>query len=264
MWYILMASFSEPAALLSHAGLIFKPLGFSLAGYKAVLKNLNILIGYGNTIFYVAAGTSLNIIMTIVGAYVLSRKKLLIKKPLTLMVVLTMYVHAGLIPDFLLVKFLGLYNTRLALIIPGMIGTWNLIIMKTAFSRIPPSLEESAMIDGASDFSILFRIIIPVSKATIVVMILFYAVGHWNAWFSAMVYLRDRDKFPLQLFLREILMQNSTMGYNQVASSLEGQFLLEELIKYCSIIVSTVPILTVYPIAQKYFIKGIMLGSLKE
>jgi putative aldouronate transport system permease protein len=203
-------------------------------------------------------------ILTIVGAYVLSRKNLLIRRPLSIMVVFTMYMNAGIIPDFMVVRYLGFYNTRLAIILPVAITTWNLIVMRTSFSQISRSLEESAQIDGAGDFTILFKILVPVSKATIAVMILFYAVAHWNSWFTAVIYLRDRDKFPLQLFLREILVANTTMGYSEGVSSADGQYLLEEVIKYCMIVVSTVPILAIYPMVQKYFITGVMLGSLKE
>jgi putative aldouronate transport system permease protein len=264
MWHVIMASFSDPYQLISHTGLIFLPLGFSLKGYNTVLNNFNILIGYSNTAFYVCIGTALNMIMTVLAAYVLSRRNLMIKKGLTLMIVFTMYLSAGMIPDFLLVKYLGLYNSRLAIILPNAITTWNLIVMRTSFNQIPRSLEESAMIDGAGDFSVLFKIILPVSKAALAVMILFYAVGHWNSWFSAVIYLRDRSKFPLQLFLREILAANASMGSGDAVSAVDAQFLMEELIKYCSVVVSTVPILFIYPLVQKYFIAGVMLGSLKE
>jgi putative aldouronate transport system permease protein len=181
-----------------------------------------------------------------------------------LIVTVTMYINAGLIPYFLLIKNIGLYNSRLSLIIPTLINTWNMIVLKTVFSQISRSLEESAMIDGAGDITILFRIILPVSKAAIAVMVLFYAVGHWNAWFDASIYLQDRGKFPLQLFLREILLANTTMGQSAGALNENIPYLLDELIKYCAIIVSTVPILLVYPFAQKYFVSGIMMGSLKE
>jgi putative aldouronate transport system permease protein len=264
LWHVVMASFSEPASLVSGSGLILKPRGFSLKGYNAVFKNLNILKGYENTIFYVTAGTAMNMIFTVMGAYVLSRRNLFIKKPLMLIVTVTMYINAGLIPYFLLIKNIGLYNSRLSLIIPTLINTWNMIVLKTVFSQISRSLEESAMIDGAGDITILFRIILPVSKAAIAVMVLFYAVGHWNAWFDASIYLQDRGKFPLQLFLREILLANTTMGQSAGALNENIPYLLDELIKYCAIIVSTVPILLVYPFAQKYFVSGIMMGSLKE
>lgn len=264
MVHVLMASFSDPSRLMAHQGLLLWPDGFSLEGYKVVLENPNIVVGYQNTLIYVVCGTALNIFLTSLGAYVLSRRKLMFKKPLTFMIVFTMYFSGGLIPNFLLVQNLGLYDTRFALILPGAIATWNLIVMRTSFQQIPPSLEESARIDGANDFVILFRIILPVAKATVAVMVLIYAVGHWNSWFNAMIYLRRRELFPLQLFLREILIANSNAGNVFENTGDEGVFLLEELIKYCTIVVSTVPILCIYPMVQKYFVKGVMMGSIKE
>ena len=195
------------------------------------------------------------------GAYALSRKGFLFRRTLTLLIVFTMYFNAGLVPNFLLVKGLGMYNSILALMLPGAISTWNLIVMKTAFQSIPVSLEESARLDGANDFTILFRIFLPLSKATVAVMILFYAVGHWSSWFHAMLYLRDRAKFPLQLIMREILISNSANGN---ASADSDVMFLQEVVKYATIVVSTVPILFIYPFAQKYFMAGVMMGSVKE
>jgi putative aldouronate transport system permease protein len=214
-----------------------------------------------NTIFYVAAGTLVNMFLSCLGAYALSRQGYMFKRVITMAIVFTMYFGGGLIPNFLLVRAIGIYNTRWALILPGAIATWNLIVMKTSFQHIPVSLEESARIDGANDFVILFKIFIPVAKATLAVMTLFYAVGHWNAWFNAMIYLQDRGKYPLSLFLREILIASSTAGNVNPDAEV---FFLEEVIKYATIIISTVPILAAYPFAQRYFMAGIMLGSLKE
>jgi putative aldouronate transport system permease protein len=263
--YVIFASFSEPVELVKHTGLLLWPLGFSLSGYQIVLKTPHVLSGYLNTALYVVAGTSVNLLMSCLGAYVLSRKKLYIKRALTMAIVFTMYFGGGLIPFFLVVRGLGLYNTRLAMIVPTAIGTWNMIIIRTAFSQIPASLEEAAVIDGANDFTILFRVIIPVAKSTIAVMILFYAVGHWNAWFNAMIFLRDRNKYPLQLFLREILLSGSlnNVDTSALGDDLENTLTLN-LIKYCTIIISTVPILCIYPFLQKYFTKGVMIGSVKE
>ena len=263
MWHCVMASFSDPITLIGYKGFLFWPKGFSLEGYTTVLNNKNFLIGYLNTGFYLIVGTSLNMVLTILGAYALSRKNFAMRVPLTLMIVFTMYIDFGLIPAFLNVRELQLYNTRWAIILPSAINTYNLIVMRTAFIAVPASLEESAMLDGANDFVILWRIILPVTKATMAVVILFYAVGHWNSWFSAAIYLRDRDKYPLQLFLREILIANSTMSAAGEASSVDGVMYLDELLKYCSIIISTVPILCVYPFVQKYFITGMMVGSVK-
>lgn len=263
MWHCLMASVSNPTALIGYRGFLFTPIGFSLEGYKAVLKNQNILTGYGNTLFYTLVGSSINVLLTIIGGYCLSRRTLMWKTPITLLVVFTMYVDFGLIPAFLNVRDLGLHNTRWAIILPEAINTYNLIVMRTAFGSISPSLEESAKLDGANEITILFRILLPLAKATIAVVALFYAVGHWNNWYSAMIYLQDRSKYPLQLFLREILIANSQTLGTQTNSRLDVVQHLDELIKYCSIVVATVPILIVYPFAQKYFVSGIMIGAVK-
>lgn len=261
MWHVVMASFSDPIELMRHTGVIWKPLGLSLEGYRVVIQNPNIPVSYLNTIFYVFLGTSINMLLTTLGAYALSRKGFMFKKTLTLLIVFTMYFNAGLVPNFLLVKGLGLYNTVWALVLPGAVSTWNLIVMKTSFQAVPVSLEESARLDGANDFTILFRIFLPLSKATVAVMILFYAVAHWSSWFNAMIYLRDRSKFPLQLIMREILIANSTSGNTLMDT--DAMF-LQEVVKYATIVVSTVPILFIYPFAQKYFMAGVMMGSVKE
>lgn len=261
MWHVVMASVSDPIELMRHSGVILKPLGHSLEGYKVVLQNPNIPVSYRNTIFYVVLGTSINMFLTTLGAYALSRKGYMFKRTLTLLIVFTMYFNAGLVPNFLLVKNLHMYNTVWALVLPGAISTWNLIVMKTAFQSVPVSLEESARLDGANDFIILFKIFLPLSKATVAVMILFYAVGHWSSWFNAMIYLQDRAKYPLQLIMREILIANSASG-NSMADT-DAMF-LEEVVKYATIVVSTVPILFIYPFAQKYFMAGVMMGSVKE
>ena len=260
MLHVLFASISDPIRLMQHTGVILKPLGFSLEGYKIVLKNPNIPVSYLNTIIYVAVGTSINILMTTLGAYALSRKGYMFKKTITLLIVFTMYYNGGLIPNILLVKALGMYNTIWALVVPGAISTWNLIVMKTCFQAIPVSLEESARLDGANDFVILLKVFLPLSKATMAVMLLFYAVTQWSSWFNAMIYLSDRKKFPLQLIMREILIANSTSG-NTMDSDV---MFLEEVVKYATIIVSTVPVLCIYPFVQKYFMTGVMMGSVKE
>ncbi len=261
LWHCLMASFSDPAKLMRHVGGLLWPDGFSLKGYEAVLKNRNIGIGYMNTLFYVGVGTSLSMLLTIIGAYALTRQGLMLKKPIMVLIVLTMYLGGGMIPDFLIIRDLGLYDSRWSVILLTSITTYNLMVMRTAFLQIPHSLEESAMLDGANDFVILFRILLPVTKATIAVVTLFYAVGRWNAWFNASIFLRDREKYPLQLFLREILISSTVTG--DEGSAEDGVYYLSELLKYCTIIVSTVPILCIYPFVQKYFVTGVMLGSVK-
>lgn len=260
--YVVFASLSSPEELASNTGLLLKPLGFSFGAYVAVLKNPMIIIGYKNTLFYVVTGTIYNVIMTALGAYVLSRKNFFWKKYIMGMVVFTMFFGGGLIPSFLLVKSLGLYNTVWALIIPGAISTMNMIIMKTSFEGIPAGLEESAKIDGANDISILFKIILPLSMPVIAVMILYYGVGHWNSWFGALIYLRNKNLYPLQLVLREILISSSMNEMLQGTVDSDKQS-LSETIKHATIIVATLPILLVYPFLQKYFVKGVMIGALK-
>ena len=258
--YVIFASLSDPVQLMGNSAPLWKPLGFSLAAYKKVFSNSSIYIGYANTIFYVVVGTTVNIIMTCIAAYVLSRKQFMLRRFFTLMFIFTMYFNGGLIPNYLLIKGLHLIDNRLALILPGAISTFNLMIMITGFEGIPRSLEESARIDGAGDWTILFRIIMPLAKPTIMVILLYYAVGHWNAWFNAMIYIRDASKRPLQLFLRDILTRNQ-MG------AMTGQTDIEDVgqtIKYATILVSTAPILCIYPFIQKYFVQGVMIGAVKE
>jgi len=261
--YIVFASFSDPALLAQHRGLLAGPLGFSTAAYTLVFENPNILTGYRNTIFYVVSGTAISIILTTLGAYVLSRRGVLWKEPIMFLIVFTMFFSGGLIPTFLLVgRSLGWINSPLALIIPSAIQTYNLIIMRTAFQEVPYELTEAARIDGANDFQILLRIYLPLVQPVLAVMILFYSVSNWNSYFPALIYLRDRELYPLQLILREILIQNSTSNMTTTAASGDVQ-MISETIKYATIIVATVPILLIYPFLQRYFVKGVLIGSIK-
>ena len=262
MLHVLFSSFSDAEQLAAHRGVMLHPQGFYLKGYELVMKNRNIPIGYANTLINLVLGTLLNMAMTIVGAYALSRKGYMFKKTISMLIVFTMYFSGGLVPNFLLVQSLGLYNTRWALLLPGAVATWNLIVMKTCFQNVPAALEEAARIDGASDWVILLRVILPVSASTLAVITLFYAVGHWNSWFNAMIYLQDRQLYPLQLFLREVLLTNSPTGTIEDPDS--DILYIEEVIRNATIIVSTAPILVAYPFAQRYFISGVMLGSIKE
>lgn len=189
MWYVLMASFSDAVRLSAHEGLLLKPLGFTLDAYKLMAKNPMILRGYGNTLFILALGLVFNMTLTCMGAYVMSRTNVLFGKAITMMIIFTMYFSGGLIPFYLTVKQLGMENSLLALIVPSAINTFNLIIMRTSFAAIPSSLEESARLDGAGHITILVRIIVPLSKATMAVIALYYAVAHWNSWFNAMIFL---------------------------------------------------------------------------
>jgi len=264
--HVIFASFSDPLKLMRHQGILLKSLGFTTKGYELVFTMPSILTSYGNTIFYVVVGTFVNIILTSISAYVLTFTELKYVRFLIIIVMITMFFNGGLIPTYLLVKNLGLLDTRWAIILPGAISVWNLIVMKTSFSSLPRSLQESARIDGANEWIILFRIIIPLSKAVMAVMVLFYAVGHWNSWFNAMIYLRDRSKYPLQLILREILIQESqTATVSQFSKVIDvGDLdLYKPLVKYTTIVIATVPVLCFYPFVQKYFVKGVMVGSLK-
>ena len=257
--HVLAASLSDPLKLVRHRGVYLWPDGFSLKGYQMVLGNPNIWMGYGNTIFYVVAGTVINMILTTIGAYALSRKGWPLRQFFVFLFVFTMYFSAGMVPGFMMVKELGLLDTRWAILLPGAVNTWNLIVMRTAFASVPDEMEESAHIDGASDLRIMVQIYIPLAKATIAVMILFYAVAHWNSWFSALIYLTNNKLYPVQMFVREILMFDAAAGTTEDANAVY----IRELTKYATIIVAVVPILCVYPFVQKYFVKGVMLGSVK-
>lgn len=260
--HVAFSSLSDANQIIAHRGILWKPLGFSLEAYKSVFDNPDILKGYGNTLFIVVVGVVINLFVTSLGAYVLSRKNVMWNKVFIFVIVLTMFFNGGMIPLYLVVKNVGLMNSLWATIIPFAVNTFNLIIMRTAFMSVPDSLEESAKIDGANHFTILFKIIIPLSMPVIAVMILYYAVEKWNGWFWASLFLKDRELYPLQLILREILLANSTdsMASNAAAAD---RFQIGETIKYATIMVATVPILCVYPFVQKYFVKGVMVGALK-
>lgn len=262
--YIVFASLSEPDRIMKHTGLLLGPLGFTFEGYELAFRNPNILTGYMNTIFYVVVGTALSLIVTAAGAFVTSRKDALLARPIMLGVVFTMYFSGGLIPLFLLVNNLGLYNTRTAIILVGLVNTWNLIVMRTSFLGIPDSLEASAKIDGASPMTIFTRIYLPLSKPMLATMTLFYGVGNWNSWFNHMIYLQDRDKFPLQLIMREILIANDMSSMTNMSTV--GTYtndMYQVLVKYAVVVIATLPILCIYPFLQRYFIKGVMVGAIK-
>lgn len=263
-WYVLVASISNANDFIRHDfTLLLFPKGFSLEAYLHVFTK-DIGIGYLNTIFYVVAGTALSMAFTFLGAYVLSRKGYLFKKPLTLLVVFTMYFNGGMIPMYIWVQQLGLIDTRLAILLPAAMSTYNLIVLRTAFASVPESLMEAAKLDGASDFTCLCKIMIPLSKATIAVIVLFYAVGRWNEWLPATMFLRSRELYPLQLFLREILLTSSSESILATGGDSTNVTAMAEIIKYATIVVSTVPVLCVYPFVQKYFVSGMLIGGVKE
>ena len=262
--HVLNASFSDSGQLMAHRGLLLFPKGLTLESYKLVLSNPNILSGYRNTLFIVVVGTALNLLFTILGAYTLSRKSFMLRNPIMLAIVFTMFFNGGIIPSYLLINnTLHMGNSLWALIVPGLISSYNLIIMRTSFQEISESLLESARMDGAGEMLILWRIVVPLSMPVIAVMILFYGVSHWNSWFGAILYIRDRNLFPLQLVLREILIQNSTDSMTTGASAVDKEA-IGESVKYATVMVATLPILFIYPFLQKYFVKGVMIGAIKE
>jgi len=261
MIYILNSSISDPEQMLVNRTYMLWPEGFSLQGYAQVLTNQKIFTGYMNTLFYVIVGTMFNLLMTSFAAYALSRSDLYGRSLFMKLIVVTMFFGGGMIPSFLLIQNLGLVDTRLALIIPGAISTFYFIILKTNFEGIPKEMVESAKIDGANDFSILFRIILPVSKAVLAVLTLYYAVDHWNDFMGPLLYLRDQSLYPIQIVLRDILLTNSMESMGPGADT---GFAFSENLKYATIIVSTLPIMLIYPFIQKYFVKGALLGAVKQ
>lgn len=263
IYYVVMCSFSDGNQLMNMRGILLAPKGFNLGAYKSVFDNPNIFSGYGVTLIVVIVGTVLSVFLTAIGAFLITRKDFPLAKPLSYLMVFTMYFTGGMIPTFIIVNnVLNLDDTLWALILPGVISVYNLLIMRSNFEALPRSLEEAAEIDGANDITVLFRIIIPLSKSIMAVMVLFYAVTYWNAWFEAMIYIRDKNLYPLQLVLREILLANDMTGAGD-GGAVQDRYMLGETIKYATIVVATLPILCLYPFIQKYFVKGVMVGAIK-
>lgn len=261
IWYVFCASISDPVFVAKCKGVLLWPQDITLTAYRRVFENQDIWTGLLNTIFYTVVGTSLNIFLTAMLAYALSRKNVMFKKPLNMLISFTMFFNGGMIPTYLVIRDLGLLDHRFAVILPGLVSVFNFIIMRTNFESIPIALEESAKLDGANHWTIFFKIFIPNSKTTLAVMTLFYGVSHWNGWMNAMLYLPNRsDLQPLALITREIVVSSAS------AAMSEGAALTQEMadaIKYSTIIVSTLPILVLYPFLQRYFTKGMMVGSVK-
>ena len=267
MLYVLFCSLSDPNDFALVRGIMLRPAGFSLEGYEMVFKMNTIWTGYRNTLLYVLVGTSISMVLTIMGAYILSHTDFMLKKITMVLVVFTMYFGGGMIPTYLTVVQMGLNNTIWAVMLPGAVSVYNMIVLRTSFMGIPTALIESTTIDGANDFTVLTRIILPLSGAALATITLFYAVGNWSAWYNAMVYLQNRrDLYPLQLYLRELLIldKNTDTFMNSLNGTSANSYLMKEIMKYCAIIVSTVPVLVIYPFIQKYFVKGVMVGAIKE
>ena len=259
LYHVLVASFSDPDLITAHSGLLLWPLAPNIQAYKAVFTYQMITKSFQNTLFIIVVALSINMVMTCFGAYFLSKKDIMLRGVIMKLIVVTMFFSGGLIPFYLTVNGLGLSNSLFSVILPFAVNTFNLIIMRTNFAEIPPSLLEAAELEGANDFTVLFRIVIPVSKATMAVVALYYLVQHWNAWFYASIFIDKREKLPFQVILREILILNSTDNMQKSGDS-ENMY---EVIKYSVIMVGTIPILIVYPFLQKYFVKGVMIGSVK-
>ncbi len=263
--FVVSASFSDPVLVLAGKVGLF-PKGFNIKSYVTVFQEPDVYTGYKNTIIYTTVGTAVNIIMTTLGAYPLSRKKFYGKNLFTAMLAFTMIFNGGLIPKYMVIKQLGLVNNFWVMIIPDAIQMWNLVIMRTFFQKnIPDEIYDAAMIDGCSNIRVLKSIVIPLSKSIFAVMVLFYAVSHWNSFFTALIYLTDERKYPLQIFLRRILIQNQyTEGLiNTSGESAAERMFAAEGMKYSLIIISSLPILILYPFIQKYFVKGVMIGAIK-
>ena len=263
VYYVVVASFSDSQALSTHIGLLWIPLEpFTTDAYKLVFANRQIFTGFFNTMYVMFFGLTLNLTLTTLGAFFLTIKGPALKNVVTYMIIFTMYFSGGMIPNYLNMKQLGLLDNLWSIILSGGIATTNLIILKTAFQSVPYSLIESARLDGASYLQVLLKVILPLSKAAMAVMILYYGVDRWNGWFNASIYLRDSKLFPLQLVMQNILKSTTQMAAGNAAMDEIAQ--LAELIKYALIVVTTTPILMIYPFLQKYFVKGVMIGAVKE
>ncbi|MEE6716560.1 carbohydrate ABC transporter permease [Schleiferilactobacillus harbinensis] len=263
--FVVMASVSNPAQIFD-TPLLLWPRGFSLDGYKEILQNKDILVGFKNAIIYTFLGTLVNLIVTTLGAYPLSRKEFVGKGFFTIFFTITMFFSGGLIPTYLVNQQLGIINTIWVMILPGAVSVYNMILMRTYFQQnIPSELLESAYVDGANDLQLLWKVVLPLSTPIIAVMAMFYGVGRWNDYFNAMIYLQDRSKFPLQLILREILVQGQFGDTSKaLINSANAQTMLMKLtLKYSVVVVSTLPVLLFYPVVAKYFEKGIMVGAIK-
>ncbi|NMO96426.1 carbohydrate ABC transporter permease [Paenibacillus lemnae] len=261
IYYVLVVSLSEGNAVM-RGEVSFWPIGFNLSTYALIFEDPSILQSYGNTILYTVVGTAINVICTAFCAYPLSKKEFYGRGFFTLLIVITMFFSGGLIPSYLLVQHLNMLNTIWALVIPGAISVWNMIVMRTFFQGIPQELYESAYIDGSSEFMSFLKITLPLSKPILATMSMFYAVGHWNSFFSAMIYLDEKSKYPLQIILRNMVVMGEMSNQTQELGGVYAAVTATN-IKYAVIIIAVLPIIMVYPFIQKYFVKGMMIGSLK-
>ena len=267
-YWVIISSFSDPTAV-SAGKVLLRPIGFTLKGYAEVFKNSQVMRGFFNSIVITFVGVCVNLAVTLPTAYALSRDNFSGKKPITVFYMITMFFGGGMIPTYLVVKNMQLLNTIWALVLPGCLSVYNMIVARTFFkSNISEELYEAGEIDGCTQSRFFFQIALPLSKAIIAIMVLYYGVGHWNSYFSALLYISDQDKYPLQLVLRNILITNQT-ALSQTATTAAARAALQEqqqlidVMKYSLIIISSVPVLIMYPLVQKHFVKGVMIGSVK-
>ncbi len=259
--YIISSSFSSPKAVMS-GNVLLLPVDFTLNGYGAVLRYDNVWVGFRNSLFYMTVGTTINLVMTTLAAYPLSRKDVPFKGIIMFLFTFTMIFNAGMIPNYLLIRDLGILNTVWAMLIPGAVSVYNMIVMRTFFmTSIPEDLLEASKLDGCTDFQYLRKVVLPLSKSILAVIVMYYAVGHWNAYFNAFLYLSDDRLYPLQLFLRDILISNQ-VGAEMVDTYSENVG-IEYVLKYALIVIATVPMVVIYPFVQKHFQKGVMIGAIK-
>ena len=268
LYWVIISSFSDPTAV-SAGKVLLRPMGFTLKGYAEVFKNSQVMRGFFNSIVITFVGVCVNLAVTLPTAYALSRDNFSGKKPITIFYMITMFFGGGMIPTYLVVKNMQLLNTIWALVLPGCLSVYNMIVARTFFkSNISEELYEAGEIDGCTQSRFFFQIALPLSKAIIAIMVLYYGVGHWNSYFSALLYISDQDKYPLQQVLRNILITNQT-ALSQTATTAAARAALQEqqqlidVMKYSLIIISSVPVLIMYPLVQKHFVKGVMIGSVK-
>lgn len=261
--YTVFASFSDAKQLLKLEGPMWWPLEpFTLRGYELTFQNAKLVPSIFNTLFYVIVGTLGGLVITGMAAFVLSRKNFMLKNIIMKLIMFTMFFSGGIIPLFFVVRQIGIYDTRWAFLLPWIMSAYNMIIMRTFFLGIPESLEESATLDGATDLQIFFKIYVPLSTAVIAVIAMYYGVAWWNSWYQSLVFQPSSSLWPLQMVLREVLITNTKSATTDVTSMAEESY-TRELVKYCTVVVSTVPILIIYPFLQRYFVKGVMIGAVK-
>lgn len=261
IYYIFVAALSDPLAVVKNP-ILFYPANPTLYNFEMMAKSASVWIGYRNTLIYVVVGTAVNVAVTFVSAYALAQPELPARRVLSFFIVFTMFFSGGMIPLFLVVKGLGLLDTIWAVILPGTVSTWNLLVTRTYLQeQIPRELGEAAEVDGAGEYRTFLQIVLPLSMPIIIVITLFYASSHWNSWFSAMIYLRDRNMYPLQIFLREMLIENQSMDMMTEAGAERALYLLT--LKYAVMSISILPLMVVFPFVQKYFVKGVMIGAIK-